>query len=115
MLDCPRCRQPVDTQAVTCPHCRTLLKAYGHPGIPLHQATDEAYLCQTCLYDQDNSCTYPQHPFARQCMLYTNALMQGAPQPQSSPSQIARVWLRRYGAWLALIGLIIISVVLVFK
>ncbi len=111
MPDCPRCRQPVDTQAVTCPHCHLVLKAYGHPGIPLHRATDGQYLCQTCTYDSDDSCTYPQRPFAIECMLYTSPALQGTAQPQPRSFQAASAWLRRYGALLVLIGLIILSVV----
>jgi hypothetical protein len=41
MPNCPRCHQSINPQAVTCPYCRTPLKAYGHPGIPLHRATGE--------------------------------------------------------------------------
>ncbi|HEY9846731.1 MAG TPA: hypothetical protein V6D03_11105, partial [Candidatus Caenarcaniphilales bacterium] len=72
MFSCPCCHQPVPTPAIACPHCRTLLKAHGHPGIPLHRALGEAPLCQSCLYHFDDSCTFPQRPEARACTLYRN-------------------------------------------
>ncbi len=72
MPNCPRCHQPVDAQAVTCPYCRTALKAYGHPGIPLHRAGGEESLCQSCAYHADDTCTFPQRPHARECTLYQN-------------------------------------------
>ncbi|MBD2180682.1 zinc ribbon domain-containing protein [Planktothrix sp. FACHB-1355] len=81
MPNCPRCHQPVPTQAVTCPHCREILKAYGHPGIPLHRATGDEYLCTSCTYHTDDTCNYPQRPFARECTLYDNNL---EPEPQVS-------------------------------
>ncbi|MEM6403842.1 MAG: zinc ribbon domain-containing protein, partial [Cyanobacteria bacterium P01_D01_bin.116] len=61
---CPRCKQPVNSQAVTCPFCRTQLKAYGHPGIPLHRSEGDEYLCDTCTYHGDNTCNYPKRPYA---------------------------------------------------
>ena len=56
MPHCPRCNQLIDSQAVTCPHCKNQLKAFGHPGIPLHQAEANTYLCDRCIYHQDDSC-----------------------------------------------------------
>ncbi|NJL90883.1 MAG: zinc ribbon domain-containing protein [Coleofasciculaceae cyanobacterium SM2_1_6] len=70
MPQCPQCHQPIDSQAVICPHCRTPLKAYGHPGIPLHRSTKGTYLCDSCTYHADDSCNYPQRPYAQECTLY---------------------------------------------
>ncbi|MBW4506220.1 MAG: hypothetical protein KME64_06885 [Scytonematopsis contorta HA4267-MV1] len=67
---CHRCKSKVNAQAVTCPHCGTELKAFGHPGIPLHRAQENEYLCKSCVYDADDTCTYPQRPFAKECTLY---------------------------------------------
>jgi hypothetical protein len=69
---CPRCQKQVDSQAVTCPYCRTELKAFGHPGIPLHRAVANEYLCSNCTYHLDDSCNYPQRPLAKECTLYQN-------------------------------------------
>ncbi|MBD2295471.1 zinc ribbon domain-containing protein [Anabaena sphaerica FACHB-251] len=71
-LSCPRCHTLIDSQAITCPYCRITLKAYGHPGIPLHRSAGNDYLCETCVYHQDNSCNFPQHPHAQDCTLYQN-------------------------------------------
>jgi Double zinc ribbon len=71
-LACSRCRQLVDSQAITCPYCRITLKAYGHPGIPLHRSNGNSYLCESCVYAQDDSCNFPQRPYARDCTLYQN-------------------------------------------
>ncbi len=70
MPHCPRCNQLIDSQAVTCPHCKNQLKAFGHPGIPLHQAEANTYLCDRCIYHQDDSCNYPQRPYAQTCTLF---------------------------------------------
>ena len=67
---CPRCRQTVVSQAITCPTCRTPLKAHGHPGIPLYRAEGSAYLCDSCTYHADDTCNYPQRPYAKECTLY---------------------------------------------
>jgi hypothetical protein len=69
---CPRCQQKVDSQAIACPYCRAELKAFGHPGIPLHRAAANEYLCKTCTYHLDDSCNYPQRPLAKACTLYEN-------------------------------------------
>jgi len=73
MPHCPHCDQPIDSQALTCPHCRRALKAHGHPGIPLHTATGETYLCDSCTYHEDDTCTFPQRPYAKTCTLYQNS------------------------------------------
>ncbi|MFP4299654.1 MAG: zinc ribbon domain-containing protein [Spirulinaceae cyanobacterium] len=70
MPNCFQCHNLVDAEAVRCPHCGTTLKAFGHPGIPLYQATNEDYLCDTCLYHEDDSCTFPKRPYAKTCTLY---------------------------------------------
>jgi hypothetical protein len=84
---CPRCQQQVEPQAVTCPYCRTELKAFGHPGIPLHRAGKDEYLCDTCAYHIDDSCNYPQRPAAKECTLYQNfEEYQAQKQQQGKPS-----------------------------
>lgn len=70
MAKCPRCRQPIDSQAVTCPKCNNQLKAFGHPGIDLYQTTDESWLCDRCIYHHDDSCNFPQRPYAKKCTLF---------------------------------------------
>jgi hypothetical protein len=71
-LSCPRCHQFIDSQAITCPHCRITLKAFGHPEIPLHRSISSDYLCETCVYHQDDSCNFPKRPYAQDCTLYQN-------------------------------------------
>lgn len=70
MPTCPKCQQKVSSQAITCPYCHNQLKAYGHPGITLHQAQGDSFLCDTCAYHQDKSCNFPQYPYAKTCTLY---------------------------------------------
>ncbi|KYC39361.1 hypothetical protein WA1_32015 [Scytonema hofmannii PCC 7110] len=115
---CPRCHQPVNSQAVTCPHCRIELKAYGHPGIPLHRATGEKYLCDTCTYHVDESCTYPQRPHAKECILYQNIderQLELQQQNQSSSFGVTvQNWVRRNQALLLLLALLFICFLIVF-
>jgi transposase-like protein len=112
MPECSRCHQPVTRQAITCPHCGNTLKAHGHPGIPLHQATGQEPLCQTCLYHRDDSCTYPKRPYAMDCTLYSTV----APLANASPASLApfksgylKNWMRRHGGLVALVGLLLLS------
>lgn len=113
MAECPRCHQPVEAQAIACPHCRATLKAYGHPGIPLHKAMGATYLCQTCTYDADDTCTFPQRPHAKDCTLYHNRL-QPAVEPVYRPSGVAlvRAWVSQNLALIVLIGLLGISILI---
>lgn len=110
---CPDCHQSVNDQAITCPHCRSLLKAHGHPGIPLHRAVDEVPLCATCLYDLDNTCTFPQRPNARECTLYRDQ-SQASRSVNVDPltSQFGPSWFRRNGVWAVLVGLGAIALLL---
>lgn len=110
MPNCPRCHQAVDTQAVNCPYCRTPLKAFGHPGIPLHRATSEEPLCKSCTYHLDDSCTYPQRPYAIECTLYQNIAQKQLEQEQrrrnSSLAATLQNWVKRNQFWLLILGLL---------
>ncbi len=113
---CPRCHQPVNHQAVTCPHCRTQLKAYGHPGIPLHRATDEEYLCDSCTYHSDDSCNFPQRPYAQECTLYENIEareleLQRQKEANSLGITVSN-WGKRHQSWLLLLGLLLICLLI---
>jgi hypothetical protein len=112
MPDCPQCHQPVPEQAIACPHCRYTLKAFGHPGIPLYQS-EGGSLCTTCLYHADDTCTFPQRPYASRCTLYTSS----TPAPDAMPYQPSlknrlQIWLRQRGGWLLLGAIAVISLVL---
>ncbi|GET38733.1 hypothetical protein MiSe_34920 [Microseira wollei NIES-4236] len=90
------------------------LKAYGHPGITLHRTTgEEASLCDSCTYHEDDTCTFPKRPYAKECTLYQNRALKDLyqkPQQKSSPS--IRLWLQRNLIWLVLVGLIVVSFIL---
>lgn len=113
MPNCPRCQQPVKPQAITCPYCRETLKAHGHPGIPLHRATGEDYLCDSCTYHADDTCNFPQRPFAKQCTLYHDRFQ---PEPeikkQPNTSQSLRLWVEKNMVWLLIAGLFLISLLI---
>jgi hypothetical protein len=110
MLECARCRQPVARQALTCPHCGNPLKAHGHPGIPLHQATGDEPLCLTCIYHADDSCNYPKRPHAMDCTLYSNSSAAQIPAPPASLG--LQGWIRRNLGLLALVGLVLLSLLI---
>lgn len=110
MPTCPRCRQTVDSQAIACPYCRTALKAYGHPGIPLYRAEQGTYLCESCTYHADDTCNFPQRPYAEECTMYHD-VTQPLVIERRSPS-----WLTQLGAswryrqeWWIILGLVAIS------
>ncbi|RCJ26024.1 hypothetical protein A6770_27040 [Nostoc minutum NIES-26] len=115
-ISCPRCRQLVDNQAISCPYCRTTLKAYGHPGIPLHRATGNEYLCDSCTYHIDNTCNFPQRPYAKDCTLYENLEQSKLNlEKQSDTSSFGttfKSWVNRNQALLLLIGLLFVCLVI---
>lgn len=111
MPNCPRCHQAVDSQAIACPYCRTALKAYGHPGIPLFRAEGETYLCDTCLYHDDDTCNFPQRPYAKECTLYHDRLQPLVPV-QRRPSTWQKFSWKRNEGWLILAGLLVVSLLI---
>ncbi|NEQ30515.1 MAG: zinc ribbon domain-containing protein [Leptolyngbya sp. SIO4C5] len=112
MPACPRCQQPVQANDLQCPRCRLKLKAYGHPGIELYRAEEGTYLCSDCVYDADDTCNFPQRPFAQSCTLYQSKaapVADSVTQPAVFPN---RAWLRRNLPWLTLVGLLLISLLI---
>ncbi|WP_414551746.1 zinc ribbon domain-containing protein [Anabaena sp. CCY 0017] len=111
-ISCPHCHQLVDSQAITCPYCRTTLKAYGHPGIPLHRATGEEYLCDSCTYHADDTCNFPKRPYAKDCTLYENLeasqLRLQEQREASSFDATVKKWTKRHQSLLLLLGLLFI-------
>jgi C4-type Zn-finger protein len=113
MPTCPRCHQSVDAQAIACPYCRTALKAYGHPGIPLYQASGDEYLCQTCTYHEDDTCNFPQRPYAKECTLYHDRSQQLVVKSHTPSWQYSLgLWVKRNAGWLVLLGLVAISLLI---
>jgi hypothetical protein len=116
MPNCPRCHQSVETQAIVCPYCRTALKAYGHPGIPLYRAVGDEFLCDSCTYHADDTCNYPQRPLAKECTLYQNHLLPQTPISYKPSLQTTwNTWLRRNASWIILVGLIVVSLLLALR
>ena len=110
MPSCPQCHQSVLVNAVTCSNCGLELKAHGHPGIDLHRSQVGTYLCETCAYHQDDSCTFQQRPQATTCTLYVDV----AHKPVLKASEIYVIpWWRKYAGWLMLAALVLISIALV--
>lgn len=115
MPSCPQCEQLVTADALKCPHCGILLKAYGHQGIPLYQAKGESYLCDRCLYHEDDSCNFPQRPYAKTCTLYSDrASLEEDIVPPLTGAKAFQSWCRNNRGLLLLLGVILVSVVLVF-
>lgn len=115
---CPRCQKTVSLKAIACPHCNTPLKALGHQGIPLHQATGVAVLCDTCTYHQDDSCNYPQRPLAKDCIMYVDMRLPQDPPLESVVKPISmtgriQYWVNNNLALVILVGLAILSLLLV--
>lgn len=115
MQNCPKCHQSVSRSAVTCPYCRTVLKAYGHPGITLHRAVGDTPLCESCTYHADDTCNFPQRPYAQECTLYDNMNQR---QPDSEPHSKAspdlmhslRLCCQQHPTLVGLLGLVAVSV-----
>ena len=113
MPTCPNCKQPITQRDLTCPTCRIPLKAFGHQGIDLYRSSDEMPLCETCTYHLDDTCNFPNRPLARECTLYRDIHRpETLPQPRSQ-SRHLRSWLQQHAGWVAIGGLLLISLVLV--
>ena len=116
-MNCPKCDRLVDSQAIKCPHCNNLLKAFGHPGIPLYRAKGDTYLCDRCYYHQDDSCNYPQRPYAKTCIMFhdANEPLVAETIPYRSSGGIAglKLWSDRNRGLLIILGLIVLSIFLV--
>lgn len=115
MPSCQKCKQPVDAQAVNCPHCNNLLKAYGHPGIPLYQSEDNTSLCDRCTYHIDDSCNFPKRPHAKSCTLFRDVATPLVEEIDIPASQLG--WrgiknrLYRYRGLIAIALLILVSII----
>ncbi len=119
MTTCPRCHQPVESEAIKCPFCQNQLKAYGHPGITLHQSTGETFLCADCRYHQDDTCNFPKRPYAKSCTLYqdyANTIANQSVQPLQSNFNLSNLkyWLQRNRGLILLLCIVLISVLLTF-
>ena len=115
MPSCPKCNQPVDSQAVTCPHCNNPLKAFGHPGIPLYQSAGDSWLCDRCTYHLDDTCNFPQRPYAKSCTMFHDAskplVTENTPTKRSGQMGIKN-WLYRYRGIIAIALIILASIIL---
>jgi hypothetical protein len=115
-MNCPKCDRKIEPQAVKCPYCGNPLKGFGHPGIPLYQAEKGTYLCDRCLYDRDDSCNYPQRPYANSCTMFhdVNTPLVAATPSYKSPGGIVgfKLWCSRNKGLLLIVGLVVLSIVL---
>lgn len=119
MISCPHCHKRIEQNAIQCPYCQTTLKAFGHPGIPLYQASKNQYLCDQCTYHHDDTCTYPQRPYAKTCTLYHNYKepLAGDIIPNYSKKKTGRslkAWCQQNQGILLLLSLFTISIALAF-
>ncbi|NER85148.1 MAG: zinc ribbon domain-containing protein [Leptolyngbya sp. SIO1D8] len=111
---CSRCKNQVKVTDLTCGYCGLQLKAHGHPSIELHQTLSEEVLCKSCAYHADDSCTFPQRPYAKACTLYQSIAAETEQityQPRSPSLQT--LW-QRHKIWLILLALFGISLLLTF-
>jgi hypothetical protein len=117
MPNCHRCHQFISSTAITCPHCGTVLKAYGHPGITLHRAQVDTPLCESCTYHADDSCNFPQRPLAMECTLYDDMNQRRLEQEQHNNTppdfiQSVKSCCQRHPTLVGLLGLAGVSVLL---
>lgn len=116
MSQCPRCDRPINPQAIKCPYCNNPLKAFGHPGIPLYQAEKDEFLCDRCIYHEDDTCNYPQRPYAKTCTLFRDlaATLEEEEELIYIPSLKSKItaWCRTNQFLLGILFLLILSVIL---
>jgi len=113
MAECPTCHQTVAAQALECPYCRTVLKAHGHAGITLHRAEGDEFLCDTCVYQADDSCNFAKRPYAKDCTLYRDrTAVTNSTLPGYSTRFKLQTWFKRNFVWFVLVGLILLSLLI---
>lgn len=117
MSNCPKCHQRLSSQAVTCSYCGTVLKAYGHPGINLHRAVGDKPLCETCTYHADDTCNFPQRPYAMECTLYDDMNQRQLEENQLNHTRpdlftSIKFFCQRHPTLLGLLGLAAVSILL---
>ncbi|MDB9528412.1 zinc ribbon domain-containing protein [Oscillatoria sp. CS-180] len=113
---CPRCQHQVKATDLVCGYCGLQLKAHGHPSIELHRTTGGDVLCKTCAYDADDTCTFPQRPYATTCTLYQSITAeaeraQGEVRSRSQAASFRSVW-QRYKLGIILLAIFGVSVLL---
>jgi hypothetical protein len=113
MPECPKCHQFVESRAIACPHCRTSLKAHGHPGMTLFRAVKDEPLCTSCVYHADDSCNFPKRPDAMDCTLYQNIQAPQGISPQYNTGFPLKGWVKRNKPLLLIVGLLVISLAVV--
>lgn len=113
MPTCPRCQATLEATALQCPRCQLILKAHGHPGIPLHRAESGEILCSTCRYHADDSCNFPQRPQAQTCTLYRPLQDEAVDDLTPTRRETLGRWLRRYQGLGAILALVLVSLMLV--
>jgi hypothetical protein len=91
------------------------LTAHGHPGMPLHRSQGNQFLCTSCTYEQDDSCTYPQRPYAQECPMYRDVNKPVKPSGRrgralgpvtNDPRPAWQIWVQDSPAGLVLLGLV---------
>lgn len=113
---CPRCENQVKPTDLVCSRCRLQLKAHGHPSIELHQTSTGEVLCKTCAYDADDTCTFPQRPYAKTCTLYQSITAEAERakgelrSPPPTPT-LSLIW-QRHKVWIILLAIFGISLLL---
>ena len=110
MTTCPQCDRTISPTAINCPYCQLALKAHGHPGMTLHRASGETFLCDTCTYEADNTCNFPKRPTAKTCTLYQNI---NAPAELGVKEIYPLPWWKKVNRfWAGMIVLVVVSVII---
>ena len=115
MPTCPRCSQVVPATDITCAHCGTDLKAFGHVGIELYRSEGKQALCLSCAYHADDSCSYPQRPLARECTMYRNVDQPIAPIRRFGARQPGTRLHKSWTVAAMIVGLLVLGLLLVWR
>jgi hypothetical protein len=75
----------------------------------LFRAEGRQPLCATCVYDADDSCTFPKRPDAMDCTLYCDRTQIQSIQPTYSRTFVLKTWFRRNLSWILLLSLLLTS------
>lgn len=81
----------------------------------MHRAVGDTPLCESCTYQADDTCNFPQRPYAKECTLYDDLNQRQLEQAQlynTRPDfvQSIRFYCQRHPTLLGLLGLAAVSV-----
>lgn len=63
----------------------------------------------SCVYHEDDTCTFPKRPYAMDCTLYRDRLTPKVAKSGYASNFRLKTWISQNLVWIVLVGLIVVS------